>query len=288
MADARARGDDAPVGRNHDRGARGRATGPTPGFYPIDSGTAELIQDRDNPSGYLLLVNGVESSHIDLSDRTRLDFEYLRWIAAVIEDRVPPGQPLQVLHLGAAACSLARYLVQVRPSSRHLAVDKDGELSRLVREWFDLPKAPVLRLRVGEARAVTEALPDASQDVVVRDVFAGAVTPPPLTTVEFTRQVHRVLTPGGLYLLNCGDAPDLRLSKSEIATVAGVFEHLAVIADPPMLKGRRRGNVIVVGSDSPVGSTALTRELLGGAVPAQFWGNRRSRDFARDSPVFTD
>ena len=255
--------------------------GPTPGVYPIDSGTAELVQDRDNPHGFLLLVNGVQSSHIDLADRAWLDFEYMRWITAVIEDRVPQGQPLRVLHLGAAACSLARHLVEVRPGSHHLAVDTDGELSRLVREWFDLPRAPVLRLRIGDARTVTEALPDASQDVVVRDVFAGAVTPAPLTTLEFTRQVHRVLTPGGLYLLNCGDAPDLRLSKSEVATVATVFENVAVIADPPMLKGRRRGNVIVVGSDSPVGSSALTRELLGGAVPAQFWDDRRSRDFAR-------
>lgn len=252
-----------------------------PGSYPIDSGTAELVQDRDNPLGYLLLVNGVQSSHIDLSDKTWLDFEYLRWIAAVIEDRIPPAAPLRVLHLGAAACSLARYLLEVRPGSSHLAVDTDGELSRLVRQWFDLPKAPALRIRVGDARAVTEALPDAGHHVVVRDVFAGSVTPQPLTTVEFTRQVHRVLTPGGLYLLNCGDAPDLRLSRSEIVTVGTVFEYVAVVADPPMLKGRRRGNVIVVGSDLPVGSAALTRELLGGAVPAQWWDDRRSRDFAR-------
>lgn len=287
-ADQGWRGDDAPVGRNRERGAKGRPAGPTPGVYPIDSGTAELVQDRDNPLGYLLLVNGVQSSHIDLSDRSWLDFEYMRWIAAVIEDRVPPGQPLRVLHLGAAACSLARYLVEERPGSHHLAVDTDGELSRLVREWFDLPKAPVLRLRVGDARAVTEALADADQDVVVRDVFAGAVTPEPLTTVEFTRQVHRVLTPGGLYLLNCGDAPDLRLSKAEVATVASVFEHVAVTADPPMLKGRRRGNVIVIGSDSPLGSAALTRRLLGGAVPAQWWDDRRSRDFARGVAPRTD
>jgi spermidine synthase len=286
--DLRLRGDDAPVARKRERNARAQPTGPTPGVYPIDSGTAELVRDLDNPQGYLLLVNGVQSSHIDLSDRSRLDFEYMRWIAAVIEDRIPQGQPLRALHLGAAACSLARYLVHVRPGSHHLAVDTDGELSRLVREWFDLPKAPVLRLRVGDARAITEALPDASHDVVVRDVFAGAVTPAPLTTIEFVRQVHRVLTPGGLYLLNCGDAPDLRLSRSEVATVGAVFDQVAVVADPPMLKGRRRGNVIVVGSDSPVGSAALTRELLGGAVPAQFWGDRRSRDFARGIARLTD
>ncbi len=253
----------------------GRAPGPTPGVYPIDSGTAELIQDRDHPRGYLLLVNGVESSHIDLSDPGWLDFEYLRWIAAVILDRAP--EPLRVLHLGAAGCSLARYLIDARPGSQHLAVDSDGELARLVREWFDLPRAPALRIRVGDARAVTESLPDGGFGVVVRDVFVGALTPSPLTTMEFTRQVHRVLVPGGLYLVNCADTPDLRLLRAEAATIGAVFGQLAIVADPPMLKGRRRGNVIIVGSDSQLGGPALVRELLGGAVPAQFWGNGRAR-----------
>ncbi len=276
------------VGRQRAGADRGRAVGPTPGTYPIDTGSAELIRDRDHSTGYLLMVNGVESSYVDLADPTRLDFEYVRWIAAVVEHRHPAGPPLRVLHLGAAACSLARYLIAVRPGSQHLAVDTDAELSRLVRKWFGLPRAPALRIRVGEARAVTEALPAGSQEVVVRDVFAGAVTPAPLTTVEFARQVHRVLTPGGLYLLNCGDAPDLRLARSEITTIATVFDHVAVVADPPMLKGRRRGNVIVVGSDSLLGGPALTRELLGGAVPAQWWDDRRSRDFAGHAAPLAD
>lgn len=275
------------MGRQRESGGRGgRAAGPAPGVYPIDSGTAELVADRDNALGYLLLVNGVQSSHIDLSDPTWLDFEYMRWIASVIEDRTP--EPLRVLHLGAAACSLARYLIAVRPGSAHLAVDTDGELSRLVREWFDLPKAPALRIRVGDARAVTESLPNDAHTVVVRDVFAGAVTPLPLTTVEFTRQVRRVLRPGGLYILNCGDTPDLRLARSEAATVGSVFEHLAILADPPMLKGRRRGNVIIIGADTAVESASLARELLGGAVPAQLWDDARSREFAKSAPLLTD
>jgi spermidine synthase len=275
------------MGRQRERGGRvGRPAGPTPGIYPIDSGTAELVQDRDNPLGYLLLVNGVQSSHIDLSDPIWLDFEYMRWIAAVIQNDTP--DPLRVLHLGAAACSLARYLVTVLPGSQHLAVDMDAELSRLVREWFDLPKSPALRIRVGDARSVTESLPDDAHTVVVRDVFAGSVTPPALTTVEFTRQVRRVLRPGGLYLLNCGDAPDLRLARSEAATVGSVFDHLAIVADPPMLKGRRRGNVIIIGADMPVGSAPLARELLGGAVPAQLWENGRAREFCVGAPILLD
>ena len=275
------------MGRRN-RTTRNSQGSPVPGSYPVDSGTAELVQDRDNPLAYLLLINGAESSHIDLSDPSWLEFEYMRWIAAVIEHHIPAPGPLHTLHLGAAACSLARYLVHVRPGSSHLAVDTDAELSRLVREWFDLPRAPALRIRVGDARTVTTALPDAAHDVVVRDVFADAITPAPLTTAEFTTQVRRVLVPGGLYLLNCGDRPDLRLARTEAATVASVFRQVAIVADPPMLKGRRRGNVIVVGSDSPLGSAALSRALLSGAVPAQWWDDRRTREFSKDAKPLTD
>lgn len=262
--------------------------GPAPGIYPIESGTAEIVRDRNRPAGHMLLVNGVESSHADLADPGWLEFEYLRWMAAVIEQHLADRPRYLALHLGAAGCSLARALLAARPDTRHLAVEIDARLAVLVRNWFELPRAPFLRIRVGEARQVTATLPDSSRDVVVRDVFAGAMTPYPLTTIEFARDVHRVLRPGGLYLLNCADSPDLTLARHEAATVAAVFEHLVTVADPPMLKGRRRGNIVLAGSDVPIGDAALVRELRGGAVPAQLWNSSRTRAFASATTILHD
>ena len=46
---------------------------------------------------------------------------------------------------------------------------------------------------------------------------------------------------------------------------------------------------IIAGSDVPLGGDpALTRELLGGAVPAQMWTDERVREFARDAKVLRD
>ena len=69
--------------------------GPVPGDYPIDTGTATLERDPYNPDGWILHVNGVPSSHVDLADPSRLDFEYMRWIAALLRERFPPegGRP---------------------------------------------------------------------------------------------------------------------------------------------------------------------------------------------------
>ena len=113
-------------------GGRGRAAagvvenpgpgskGPVEGVYYVDTGDCELIADQDNSTGWLLKINGVMSSHIDLADPLFLDFEYMRWIAALIESRWPPSDAsstrggaadnpgkLRGLHLGGGACSLA-------------------------------------------------------------------------------------------------------------------------------------------------------------------------------------
>ncbi|WP_296390588.1 spermidine synthase [Williamsia sp.] len=265
-----------------------RNTGPSAGVYPIDTGTCAIIRDDDG-AGWLVEVNGVQSSHIDPDDPRRLDFEYMRWMVAVIESRHARDEALRVLHLGAGACSLPRYLIDAFPRSRHVAVDVDAALAELIREQFDLPRAPVLRVRVGDARAVTESLTDDSRDVVIRDVFAGAVTPPHLTTVEFTAEVHRVLRPNGLYLVNCADTRDLAHARAQTATVADRFANVAIIADPAMLKGRRYGNVIIAGSDGPMESTpALVKQLLAGAVPAGIRAAGQAAEFARAAAPLTD
>ena len=205
------------------------------------------------------------SSHIDLADPLFLDFEYMRWMAALIESRWPPpdvpqqavqeGVPpdkLRGLHLGGGACSLARYFHAAYPDARQVVVELDGKLAEYVRGWFDLPKAPLLRLRVGEAREVTETLTPDTRDFIIRDVFAGSLTPRPLTTAEFTEHIRRVLAPGGIYVVNSGDAPDLKNAREDAATIAAAFEHTVIIADPAMLKGRRYGNMVMAGSDAPL------------------------------------
>jgi spermidine synthase len=283
--------------RGAEPAAPGPSHGPSAGRFEISTGTAELVPDEYAPGSWVLHVNGVPSSHVDPEHPERLDFEYMRWIAALVDTHVgahlDPGR-LRVLHLGGGACSLARWVAHAYPAARQVVVELDGRLAELVRVWFELPRAPLLRIRVGEAREVTESLTPATRDVVVRDVFAGAVTPEPLTTVEFTRHVDRVLAPGGLYVLNCGDTRDLAGARAELAALSEVFEHVAAVADPAMLKGRRYGNIVLAASHVPLpleGSpeaAALTRQLLGGAVPAQYKDEAWARSFAGGTPPRRD
>ena len=54
--------------------------------------TAELVRARTNPSQVLLLLNGVESSSLDLADPEYLDFEYMQHIRLILESRWDQGE----------------------------------------------------------------------------------------------------------------------------------------------------------------------------------------------------
>ena len=269
------------------------AVGAVAGPYEISTGTAELVPDTFLPDAWTLMINGVPSSHVQIGRPDVLEFEYMRWIAAIVEQQVDTHfdpATVRVTHLGGAACSMARYFADLWPQSRHTVVELDARLADYVRDWFDIPRAPTVKIRVGEAGEVTRGFYPGSREVIIRDVFAGSRTPLDLTTPDFFRAARAALVPGGLYVANCGDYSSLIATRTELAGMAEAFAHIAVIADPPMLKGRRSGNVILIGSDRELpaeGSTAaaqLGRVLLGGAVPAHYRDEAWTRELVDATP----
>lgn len=263
--------------------AGARPAAPPVGPVPVDSGTAELRHEQDR--SITLMVNGVPSSHLDPLDPTRLDFEYMQQLAAVL-DRLPG--PLRVLHLGAGGCTMARYVAATHPGSRQLAVEHDAALIALVRAQLPLPRSPELRIRHGEARAVLSALPEASYDVVIRDVFLHDTTPPHLRTAQFAELVRRVLRPGGAYLANCADRPPLAMARSEVATVRSVFDSVAVIAEPGQLRGRRYGNLVLLAGAAGVVDDALARALRSLPAPARLLDGAELDAFAGSTAPLLD
>lgn len=228
--------------------------------------TAEVVRDPDRPSLVRLLLDGVESSALDLDDPGYLDFEYMQHIRLLIAAHCArPGDAdgtprrMRVLHLGAAGCALPRALAATMPVHQ-LAVELDAELARLVRQWFPLPSAPCLRIRVGEARQELES-GHALWQAVVRDAFMNREVPGQLRTVESARRVHDVLEPGGLYALNTVASAGLRRIDEEFAALTSVFQDVVAIADPAVFSGRRFGNVVVAASDRRFDLPTVEREV---------------------------
>ncbi|QOR72136.1 fused MFS/spermidine synthase [Ruania alkalisoli] len=259
-------------------------TGPLSTTYA----TVELTTDTADPHGVMVLLDGAESSHLDLVDPRRLLFEYMQQMLAVLEEVLDDEARPRAVHLGAAGCALPRAVDATWPGSRQIAVEIDARLAEYVRQWFDLPRSPALRIRVADAREAVEGLHPGSKDVVVRDVFADRRPPPHVCTVEFTQAVAAALDPGGIYLLNTADRPPLDRARREVATVREVFEHVGVIAEPAVLKGRRYGNVVALGSARPLPVSALDRRMRTLPVPASFLSGRQVAEFVGTFPALRD
>lgn len=244
--------------------------------------------DPSRPSGRMVFLDGHESSYVDLSDPTHLEFSYVRRIGDVLDLFRPARQPLDVLHVGGGGFTLPRYVAATRPRSRQVVYEYDGELVRIAREHLGLAPSPGLRVRVGDARERLARQPSASADVVVGDAFSGVVVPAHLATVEFAREIRRVLRPDGIYLLNVIDCPPLRVSRAEAATLLAAFDHVALVAERDLLRERDAGNVVFLASAAPLPLDGVRKAASRGAFPDDVLDRAAVTTFAGKAAVATD
>ncbi|SET21665.1 spermidine synthase [Nonomuraea wenchangensis] len=240
---------------------------PAPGVYPVTFGEVELLRDLDRQDGWVLSKDGVPQSYVDLKDPTFLEFEYVRLMADVI-DLLDDG-PLSCLHVGGGACSIPRYVSATRPGSRHIVIEPDGLLVNLVREQLDLRSVPRLKVIVEGGRTGTGKVWDDTADLVVLDAFTGATMPIELATTEYMGDLARVLRPEGTLLVNLADGKGLAFARRLVATVTETFRHVALLAEPGVLRGRRFGNLIVAASRAELPLDLLTRRAAGGLTQAR-------------------
>ena len=66
------------------------------------------------------MLDGAESSFLDLRDPSHLDFEYHQQMDAVLAALRGEGGPLRALHLGGAGCALARAWDVTHPGSQQV------------------------------------------------------------------------------------------------------------------------------------------------------------------------
>ncbi|MFC4497158.1 spermidine synthase [Streptomyces ovatisporus] len=235
----------------------------------VDSGSAKLMPDVDQPDAWLLTVDGTPQSYVDLRDPTHLEFEYTRRVAHVLDLAAPAGQPLDVLHLGGGALTLPRYVAATRPGSRQRVAETDEALSALVGEHLPLPEGSGVGVEALDARSFLDASPAESADIVIADVYGGVHVPAHLTTLGYARAACRVLRPHGLYVANLADSAPFPFVGAQLATLGEVFTHLCLMAEPSVLRGRRFGNTVLVAAHEPLPLAELSRRAASDVFPAR-------------------
>ncbi|MEU8774778.1 fused MFS/spermidine synthase [Streptomyces sp. NPDC048606] len=246
------------------------------------------MPDVDRERAWLLTVDGAPQSYVDLDEPEHLEFEYVRRLAYVLDAAAEPGAALDLLHLGGGALTLPRYAAVTRPGSRQTVVEFDGPLVELVAEHLPLPAGADVTVCAADARQWLEAAPPASADVLVADVFGGSRVPAPLTSVEYARQVARVLRPGGLYAANLADGAPFAFLRAQLANFAAVFPELALIAEPGVLRGRRFGNAVLLASRAPLPLAGPARRCAADAFPARVESGQALARFMRGAAPVAD
>lgn len=256
----------------------------------VDGGVAELCPDDGRPGRWTLLLDGYPQSALDLADPRRLDFEYMRRIASVVDAMAPAGAPLSVLHLGGGALTMPRYVAATRPGSAQRVVELDAALIAFVRRELPLPRGADIRVRAMDARAAVESLAPGRFDLVIADVYRGARVPAHLSSVEFATAAARLLRPGGLYVANLADGAGLAFARGQAATLRQVYGEVVLLAEPAVLRGRRFGNVVLVAAAEPgrIPCAPLARAGAADPFPARLVAGEDLSNLVAGARVVTD
>ena len=248
---------------------------------------AEIVPG-DRPGTFVLRMSGMNQSHVDLDDPTRIDFEYVRRLADVVDAVAAPGQPVRVVHIGGAAMTLARYVATVRPRSPQIVLEPAADVTELVRRQLPLPRQGGIKVRPVDGRSGVGALRDRYAGLVVLDAFADARVPPELVTTEFLADVARALEPDGLLALNLTDRAPFGWTRRVVAALRTTFPELLLTAEPATLRARRLGNLVVVASRGPVPLADLRRRAASAAAPYRVLDLAQVSDGFGGGTPFTD
>lgn len=247
--------------------AAGLASGVAPGGCDAETRyhCVDVVADPERQGGRTLVLDGLRHSYVDLDDPTHLEFEYVRAIAAVTEASFASGEPLDAYHLGGGGLTFPRYLEATRPGSRSVVSEIDGGVVEIDRELLGLESGGGIEVRVEDGRLGLRGLGSGSRDLVVGDAFGGVSVPWHLTTREAMTDVRRVLDGDGVYAANLIDHGALAFARAKVATMAEVFEHVAVLGAPATVgvdsTEPRGGNIVAVGSDRPLDLQAIEAAL---------------------------
>jgi hypothetical protein len=246
------------------------------------------ISPTERPDAFIVSIGGRQQSYVDLSDPTRLDFDYVRRIADVVDASRPAGEPVRTLHVGGAGMTLPRYVAHTRPRSSQVVLEPAADVTELVRRELPLRRRSGIKVRPVEGRAGLEAFRPGSLDLVVVDAFVDGRVPGDLVTAECAAAYSLVLGADGLLLLNLVDAAPFAWTRRVVAAVQTSFGALMLSAEPATLHARRPGNLLLVAGSRSVPAPKLRLRWRSGATPYRVFDGPSVREAFGGGVPFTD
>lgn len=129
-------------------------------------------------------------------------------------------------------------------------LEPDADLITQVRRDLPLPRNSGIKVREVDGRAGIVPMRDDFADVIISDAFSAGKVPAELGTVEYFAQLARVLNPTGVVLVNITDQGPFAYGRRVVAGLRQFFSQVAITSEPPILKGRRFGNLVLIAANT--------------------------------------
>jgi hypothetical protein len=264
---------------------------------------AFILEEGD--TGRALHLDTLRHSYVDLADPSHLEFLYTQWFGDTIETVAPDGRPVTALHIGGGGFTMPGYLRAEHPGSFSTVLEVDPLLVELSVDELGLELGDDLEILTGDARVTVAGVEEDAYDVAIGDAFGGVAVPWHLATQEFTQLIHDRLRDDGVYMMNVIDYGPRDFLRAEVATMASVFEHVAVLGRPGAFGDLGRtgpdgrdeapvpdepvgGNHVVIASDTPLPIESLFATNRGRARVDQILHGEDLQRFIDGAPVLTD
>ncbi len=213
----------------------------------------------DGSTVKVLSLDRLVHSYAKPEDPTYLHYKY-QHIFADIADFIAAEEPAyRSLFIGGGGYELPRYLDAVHPQSSIEVIEIDPEVTATAQSHLGLAASDRVVTENQDARIALPAKPDGTYDIVVGDAFNDLSVPYHLTTLEFNREVKRILKDGGVYAVNIVDAPTPgRFLGPFVVTLRETFDHVSVLPASGDLSNPNRMTTIVMASDRPFAASGIT------------------------------
>ena len=180
-----------------------------------------VIEEGDSRSLYF--TRALTQSGMRLSDPTALEFSYTQKMMGFL---LFVHQPQHILMLGLGGGSLAKYCHRHLPDAHITALEIDARILAFRDQFMMPPDDARLRVLLGDAAVYLRKCRE-NQDVVMIDAFDRDGFSASVCTRAFYRDVHDVLTQGGVMVANMVGPKDERVAHLEL--IANIFSDNIIV-----------------------------------------------------------
>jgi spermidine synthase len=219
-----------------------------------------LLTSEERGVRYLHFDSAWVQGAMRLSNPTKLELEYTRWLMAGLLVKPSVDDVNRVLLIGLGAGSVAKFCLTHLPQARIDVVEIDPRIPRYAEQWFELPKTnPQLHISIDDGVAYVSLLASkrASHqryDLIVVDGFDDNASAGGLDSVAFYEDCKTILKPDGALTTNL-----FSRGKRHVNGVSRISKVFDCVRSAPQCDS---GNVVVMATSDVdnLPSKSMSRE----------------------------